>query len=107
MQPLGRALCEGHPHVPGGLHQVEDIWVLSKQLPYKRGARAPRRQDQHMHVRGLGFLLHLQGVVVVGVYKDEQNEDGHLGSQEQQELHSSEWYHAEVEDRGRTNRGVS
>ena len=59
-----------------------------------------------MHVWGLGFLLHLQGVVVVGVHKDEQNENGHLGSQKQQELHSFEQYHAEVIDHGRTNRGV-
>lgn len=41
MQPPGGASCEGHPDMPGGFHQVEDIWVLPKKLAHKRGARAP------------------------------------------------------------------
>lgn len=65
MQPPGSAVCEGHPDVPGRFHQVEDIRVLPKKLSHKRGARAPGRQDQHMH--GLGLLLRGQGVEVVAI----------------------------------------
>ncbi|KAL0621994.1 Zinc finger protein, partial [Plecturocebus cupreus] len=49
VQSSGSALPEGHPHVPGRLHKVEDIRVLPKKLPHKRRAGAPGRQNQHMH----------------------------------------------------------
>lgn len=98
MQVPGIALCEGHPDVPGRLHQVEDIRVLSKKLPHKRRARAPGREDQYVH--GLGLLPRRQEVEVVVVQMDVQNEDGHLGNQEQQQgPHFGGQYHrAEVGD---------
>lgn len=89
MQPLGRALSEGHPHVP----EADSIRVETSgccpKLPYKEPA--PRRQDQHTAMCGDRFLASPAGSCRCGEYTgDEQNEDGHLGSQEQQELHSSQ-----------------
>lgn len=97
LQPPGGAVCEGHPDVPGGLHQVEDIRVLCKKLSHKRRARAPGRQDQHMH--GLGLLLRGQGVEFVAIQMEQQGKDGHLGNQKQQWPHFfGRYHHGEVEE---------
>ncbi|KAG5839805.1 hypothetical protein ANANG_G00208890, partial [Anguilla anguilla] len=49
-QRPGAGLPQRGPHVPARLHQVEDVRVLAEHLAQEGGARAPGRQEQHVHL---------------------------------------------------------